>query len=59
MLAAFVARACNRGGSENVPLTRWPVAVALGSATESAAEPAVEMTLAVVAGVVVLRERRA
>ena len=35
-------------GIENVPLTRWPVAVVLGSATLSAASPAVEMTLPVV-----------
>ena len=38
-------------GSENVPFTRWPVAVALGSATVSAASPAVEITLAVVLAV--------
>ena len=35
-------------GIENVPLTRWPVAVVLGSATLSAASPAVEITVAVV-----------
>src|SRR5262245_58069821 len=33
-------------GSENVPLTRWPVAVDDGSATERLASPAVEITLA-------------
>jgi hypothetical protein len=41
-------RAVSACGSENVPLTRWPVAVALGSATLSVASPAVEMTVAVV-----------
>ena len=35
-------------GSENAPLTSCPVAVELGSATLSAASPAVEITLAVV-----------
>ena len=35
-------------GSENAPLTSLPVAVSLGSATDSSALPAVEMTLAVV-----------
>src|SRR3712207_1305774 len=34
--------------SANAPLTRWPEAVVLGSLTVSAAQPAVEMTLAVV-----------
>src|SRR5919112_4057723 len=34
--------------SANVPLTRWPRAVSLRSATLSSASPAVEMTLAVV-----------
>ena len=47
--AAVRAAAISVCGSENVPLTRWPVAVALGSATESVASPAVEMTVAVVA----------
>ena len=56
MPAGLVARACSVDGSANAPLTSLPVAVALGSAIESAAEPAVEMTLAVVDGVVVLRE---
>ena len=37
--------------SENVPLTRWPVAVGLGSATLSVASPAVEITVAVVEAV--------
>ena len=57
--AALVAAACRADGSENAPLTRWPVAVALGSATDSVASPAVEITLAVVDGVVVLRHARA
>ena len=35
----------------NVPLTRRPVAVGLGSATESVASPAVETTVAVVVAV--------
>src|SRR5689334_9639606 len=48
------AFACSAAGSENEPLTRWPVAVELGSATLSAASPAVEMTLAVVPAVYVL-----
>ena len=43
--AALVALACSGCGSENVPLTRWPVAFELGSATDSVASPAVEMTL--------------
>ena len=47
VFAALRARACSGCGSENVPLTRCPVAVALGSATLSAALPAVEMTVAV------------
>ena len=49
--APALAAACSGDGSENVPLTRWPVAVALGSATDSAASPAVEITLAVVVAV--------
>ena len=48
VLAALRARACSNCGRENVPLTRWPVAVELGSATLRSASPAVEMTLAVV-----------
>jgi hypothetical protein len=40
------APACRAEGSENAPLTRWPVAVVDGSATESAALPAVEITVA-------------
>ena len=35
MLAALRARACSGCGRENAPLTRWPVAVELGSATLS------------------------
>ena len=38
-------------GSENEPLTRWPGAVPLASATDSFASPAVEITLAVVLAV--------
>ena len=38
------AVACRTAGSENAPLTRWPVAVEDGSATVSAALPAVEIT---------------
>ncbi len=34
-------------GSENAPLTRWPVAFELGSATLSDASPAEEITFAV------------
>ena len=40
--------ACSGSGSENVPLTRRPGAVVLGSATVRAASPAVEITFAVV-----------
>ena len=46
--AGLVADAFSADGSENVPLTRWPGRVALGSATLSSASPAVEITLAVV-----------
>jgi hypothetical protein len=45
VLVASTSSAC---GSEKVPLTSLPVAVALGSAMLSAALPAVETTLAVV-----------
>ncbi len=48
-LAALAAATCSADGSANVPLTRWPGAVALVSATLSVALPAVEMTLAEVA----------
>src|SRR3954465_11468904 len=51
VFAALRARACSGCGSENAPLTRRPVAVALGSATLSSASPAVEITLAVVEAV--------
>src|SRR3954468_6492607 len=44
--AALVAFACRADGSENDPFTRWPVAVEDGSATESVASPADEMTVA-------------
>jgi len=42
---------CSAAGSANVPLTRWPGAVVLGSATLSVASPAEETTVAVVAAV--------
>src|SRR6201991_2265788 len=45
---AVVALACSACGSENAPLTSLPALLVLGSATERAASPAVEMTLAVV-----------
>ena len=48
MPAALVARACSFDGSANAPLTSWPVSVELGSAIDRFAEPAVEITLAVV-----------
>ncbi len=41
---AVVALAWRACGSENVPLTSLPGLLVLGSATESAASPAVEMT---------------
>src|SRR3954469_15781893 len=44
---AVVALACSACGSANVPLTSLPGLLGLGSATERAASPAVEMTLAV------------
>jgi hypothetical protein len=44
-LDAFACSAC---ASANEPLTRCPVALVLGSATESRASPAVVITLAVV-----------
>ena len=44
----LVALACSACGRANEPLTRWPVAVVLGSATERIASPAVEMTFALV-----------
>src|SRR3954466_15777964 len=40
------AFACSACGSENEPLTRWPVAVLDGSATLNAASPPVEITFA-------------
>ena len=49
VVPAFVPRACSADGSENAPLTRWPVAVEDGLVTLSSASPAVEMTFAVVA----------
>src|SRR3954462_13233507 len=42
-----VALACSGCGSANAPLTSLPGLLELGSATERAASPAVEMTLAV------------
>ena len=46
MPPALVARAWSGDGSENAPLTSRPVAVALGSETDSVAEPALEITFA-------------
>jgi hypothetical protein len=48
VFAGLRARACSGCGSENAPLTRWPVAVLLVSATLSTASPAVLITFAVV-----------
>ena len=42
------AATCSACGSTNEPLTRWPVLVLLGSATESVASPAEDTTVAVV-----------
>ena len=53
MPPGLVAVAFSADGSENAPLTRWPGAFELGSATLSAASPADEMTLAVVDAVYV------
>src|SRR5690606_33197051 len=47
------ADACSADGSENSPLTRWPVAVELGSETVSVPSPAVEITFALVVAVYV------
>src|SRR3954454_22550654 len=44
-------RPCSGCGREKAPLTRWPGAVGLGSATVSVASPAVEITVAVVEAV--------
>ena len=44
--AGLVAEARNACGSEKAPFTRWPVAVADGSATDSAALAAVLITFA-------------
>ena len=46
--APALASAWSGSASANVPLTSRPVAVLLGSLTDSAASPAVEMTVAVV-----------
>src|SRR4051795_8657994 len=46
--APVLACACTACGSENAPLTRWPGAFVLGSATVSVASPAVLTTVAVV-----------
>src|SRR4051812_39895043 len=51
VVPALVPRAWSGCGSENAPLTRWPVAVEDGSATLKSASPAVEITLAGVAAV--------
>jgi hypothetical protein len=45
--AGLLACACSACGSANAPFTRCPGAVALGSATDSAASPAVLSTSAV------------
>src|SRR4051812_45933677 len=45
--AGLVPTVFSAVGRLNVPLTRWPGAVVLGSVTDSAALPAVEMTFAV------------
>ena len=50
--------ACSVCGSVNAPLTSLPVLVGLGSATDSVASPAVEMTFAAVVAVVVARHAR-
>ena len=42
--APVPARTCSTCGITAVPLTRWPVAVALGSRTVNAAAVAVEVT---------------
>src|SRR4051812_2480425 len=52
--AGLAADAFSADGSENVPLTRWPGAVALESVTLSSASPAVETTFAVPAAEYVL-----
>src|SRR4051812_32799295 len=49
----LVAVAFSAAGSENAPLTRCPGAVELASATDSAASPAEETTVAVVCPVYV------
>src|SRR3954452_7370420 len=46
VFAASAALACSAEASENAPLTRRPGLVEPGSATESAASPAVLITLA-------------
>ena len=51
-------RPCSGEARANVPLTRWPVPIELGSATLSVASPAVEMTVAVVPAVYVLGHAR-
>ena len=56
--AALVARACSGCGRLKAPLTRWPVARVLASCTVSVAFPAVEITFAVGAGRIRLREAR-
>src|SRR3954471_3120532 len=43
-LPGLLALTCSFCGRANAPLTSWPVFVALGSATDSAASPAVEIT---------------
>ena len=46
--APSLAFTCSFCGRKNEPLTRWPVFVELGSATERVASPALETTWAVV-----------
>ena len=48
MPSGLEALACSGEASANAPLTRWPVALVLGSATVRVASPAVEVTVAVV-----------
>ena len=57
-VAALIARACTAAGSENVPLTRWPVATLDAVGDDSVASPAVEITFAVGSRRVVLRHAR-
>jgi len=51
VLPALAAETVSGLGSANAPLTSLPVSVVLGSATDSVASPAVEITVAVVVAV--------